>query len=282
MIMSVPKHFVSFVSMHGTYKRHSAFDHTLNFVCGENMVALHDKDRSLSPFGIRLNVDAKQFEALKTSIQTLTIEEDGVTIDEHKVLYRNVFQIDHDLNEQTENEGILNGEMLRNLYLLVEKTIASHEKSQDLLHQNRLEERTKALQKALSQTPLDLADVEETVQSLIGLGPGLTPSGDDILAGMLAGLLMQGDRAIFETVAPLVFKSVKSSDSTSMVSRQFLLYATKGIFIGEMLMLHHRLLLSRSVDSIVDRIASMGHSSGIDYLKGLMLAISIGGMNHDS
>ena len=282
MILSVPKHFVSTTAMHGTYARHSAFDHTMNFIRDDTLVSLHDKDRTLSPLGIRLNVDTARFETLRKTIDTVKISASGILINGQEILYQDVFLIDHDLIKQINTKGSITNPMRHKLYREMEGAIARHADQQDILSRRTLDDRIESLRRAFEKEPLDDRTLHEKIKALIGLGPGLTPSGDDILAGLLAGLIMQGRKQTFEQTAPLVREGVLHPNQTSIVSRQFLLYATQGIFIGEILMLHHRLLLSRAIDQIIDKIASMGHSSGIDYLKGLMLAISIGGINHDS
>ena len=282
MILSVPKHFASITAMHGTYVRHSTFDHTMNFIRDDTLVSLHDKDRALSPLGIRLNVDAARFTAMRQTIKTVEISDSGIRINDQEIPYQNVFLIDHDLKKQVETKGCLSTAMCHKLYREMKHVIAKHADMQDLLSRKALDERMASLRRVYAEEPLDEQALNDGIKALIGLGPGLTPSGDDILAGLLAGLIMQGAMRTFDQSAPLIRKNVKHPNQTSIVSRQFLLHATQGIFIGEILMLHHRLLLSRAIDQIITKIAAMGHSSGIDYLKGLMLAISIGGINHDS
>ncbi|GEM_PF-2060691 len=282
MILSVPKHFFSSSTMHGTYKRHSAFDHTLNFIRDDALISVHDKDRTLSPLGIRLNVTSQEFQNLKQSLKSVTIDGEGVSMGKEKVSYQSVILIDHDLKKQVKTKGAITDAMRYSLYHETKKKMAAYEAKMDTLSRKAVDARLLALKEALSASALEEKVLDDTIQALIGLGPGLTPSGDDILAGLVAGLLMQEDHSLLQLIVPMIQKGINTPNQTSMVSRQFLFYATQGIFIGEILMLHHRLLLSRSIDQSLDKIASMGHSSGVDYLKGLTLAISIGGINHGS
>lgn len=107
------------------------------------------------------------------------------------------------------------------------------------------------------------AAVELCVEALLGLGPGLTPSADDVLCGLLYGL-RQGDNPSANLLRQAVCAHADSR--THPVSAAYL----KAIADGE--------VFSRLEDAWLGRAGSLeallevGSSSGADMLLGLCLA----------
>ena len=108
----------------------------------------------------------------------------------------------------------------------------------------------------------------ESVAALLGLGPGLTPSGDDFLGGMLIALHVCGEiivqKQLYIPIAALL-------ETTGPVSRAHLQAAA----IGEGSEALHRVfyaLLKADVVKLaseVDAIDRIGHTSGWDALAGI-------------
>jgi Protein of unknown function (DUF2877) len=112
----------------------------------------------------------------------------------------------------------------------------------------------------------------EPVQRLIGLGPGLTPSGDDFLMGALALLDAIAERKAHTALARALIDA--SPASTSPLSYCFLRAAAAG-YIGENL---HRAVssaISGKPDAAIAAIQSIGHSSGWDMLAGIATTLQI-------
>ncbi len=152
-------------------------------------------------------------------------------------------------------------------------------------------------------------DFEKLICSFIGLGPGLTPSGDDFLTGILLAFSLQknirtyiktdietnirtdirkdsGTTAEREIVTPKtkyldkkqqqICKVVSENlDRTNDISKEYLLCAMENRF-GE---LYHKLqeeLYHGNVpEDIFRRIIHTGHSSGLDTLNGLAVGLKI-------
>ena len=95
-------------------------------------------------------------------------------------------------------------------------------------------------------------DAASELVSLVGLGIGLTPSGDDFLCGVLAGLIL-------------------CSQWLHKISPEFLKCALRGHF-GQAVM---NLSSAASVQDILPAFEAIGHSSGIDSLCGIFYAISL-------
>ena len=113
---------------------------------------------------------------------------------------------------------------------------------------------------------------------LLGRGPGATPSGDDIVAGMLLALLRGTDGKVHQRIREASELVVaEASDRTTAVSTALLAQAAQGrsapnidralswLFTG--------IPDECTVESVVDELASIGHSSGIDTLVGMLIAM---------
>jgi Protein of unknown function (DUF2877) len=103
---------------------------------------------------------------------------------------------------------------------------------------------------------------------LLGRGPGLTPAGDDLLAGLLLGALAFGGPAgsVRAAVAAL------GPAQTTALSAALLRHAARGECIGEAAALAAALAGGGPVESAVSRLLGVGHSSGAALALGLVLA----------
>lgn len=116
---------------------------------------------------------------------------------------------------------------------------------------------------------------DEAVIHWVGRGPGLTPSGDDVLVGMVAALWFAGvvDRA---RLGPLraVIEGAGGSLTTD-VSAEYLRYACRGMVTGpvrDLLVFLDRSDTTAVLDA-VDRLSSFGHTSGTDCVLGVVVAL---------
>lgn len=119
----------------------------------------------------------------------------------------------------------------------------------------------------LGQNP---ASLEEGVKGLLGLGPGLTPSGDDVLCGLLCGLLRSplGDSGPVRALAGAVCREAQGR--THPVSTAFLQAAAGGASFGR-LERAWSYLTGRGPECLKE-LLEVGSSSGGDCLLGLLLA----------
>jgi hypothetical protein len=113
---------------------------------------------------------------------------------------------------------------------------------------------------------------------LVGLGPGLTPSGDDFLAGYLAALWSRAARdpdvqALLQTLAhafPPAFAR------TNAISRQMLNDAVRGRFTRRMADVTHAVSRGDDVAKAAAQALASGLSSGADGLCGLLFGYAPG------
>ena len=137
----------------------------------------------------------------------------------------------------------------------------------------------------------DESEVDGGVRGLVGLGPGLTPSGDDFLGGMMIALRALyrpagGDTSSCEADSDMhIMTSVlaecvmrNAGAGTTRISASHLAYAAEGVGTAAM----HRLLKAiLGADADADcspaalRVAGVGHTSGWDCLAGLFVGIHV-------
>jgi hypothetical protein len=111
-------------------------------------------------------------------------------------------------------------------------------------------------------------DLETAVTALAGRGVGLTPAGDDVLAGAFVVLAL--------ATAPAGLGRAAASARTHPIARAFLAWAARGQSIEPV----HRLLVAlvagddEGVWRHQQRVADLGHTSGADLLLGLRVGFS--------
>ena len=115
-------------------------------------------------------------------------------------------------------------------------------------------------------------------EPLIGLGPGLTPSCDDMLVGNCAFLhaLSFSDSHRKSSLALLsaLGKAIeKQSEKTTPISRHFLKAAVRGRFIERVKDLIHSIFSADGirVENAVERVLDYGATSGSDLIFGIVL-----------
>jgi hypothetical protein len=108
-----------------------------------------------------------------------------------------------------------------------------------------------------------------SVHDLVGLGPGLTPSGDDFLIGAMAGLAALGQT---NTRAVLGRAIVAAAHLTSPLSASLLRTAAAG-HVGENLHAMVAALVTGDADAAIAAARHMGHTSGFDALTGAVVTM---------
>ena len=122
----------------------------------------------------------------------------------------------------------------------------------------------------------DSAKMADTLCRLIGLGIGLTPSGDDFLCGFLAGLRMSSavsshvPAAESDSFRQILEKKICSHlDRTNEISAAFLHCAALGQFSAPVHLLRNSKI---TAEQIYQAFSGIGHSSGIDTLCGIYVS----------
>jgi Protein of unknown function (DUF2877) len=130
---------------------------------------------------------------------------------------------------------------------------------------------------AAAITDGDTAAAEAAAVAMLGLGPGLTPSGDDILAGALVTLraLVELEPAVSSLADGVAATVVRAATRrTSLVSAALLHEAAAGRCIPELTSLLDALGSGSPLDHPVAALLRVGHTSGSDLARGVLLALA--------
>ncbi|MDP5181944.1 DUF2877 domain-containing protein [Blastococcus sp. BMG 814] len=126
--------------------------------------------------------------------------------------------------------------------------------------------------------PSDCQELETAVARLIGAGAGLTPSGDDVLVGVLAALCRGGNGSphaavAFDRIGAIVSRHVHR---TTDISAHYLRLAARG-HVGEPLSVLVDSVLAGVDAEVVDArardVLGIGASSGSDALLGVLTGL---------
>jgi Protein of unknown function (DUF2877) len=109
------------------------------------------------------------------------------------------------------------------------------------------------------------------VAGLLGRGPGLTPSGDDVVAGFLLGARAFG-RATGAAVAAV---DQLAASATTALSAQLLRHAVRGECVAQVAALATALIGGRAPGDAVDQLLAVGHTSGAALAAGLLTAAAV-------
>ena len=124
----------------------------------------------------------------------------------------------------------------------------------------------------------DVIRTEAGARVLLGLGPGLTPSGDDLLVGLLLAL----HAARSSLAHPLrEFVVAHAPVMTGTISESMLKQAALGLGNEASHQLINALFEGQPEDEVlrkVDAVTSVGHTSGWDTLAGIFLGLHLVGM----
>ena len=115
--------------------------------------------------------------------------------------------------------------------------------------------------------------------TLVGLGEGLTPSGDDVLVGVLAGLDAAretlGDAAVLRE--RLCAELERGTSRTTRLAAQMLDAAAAGFYAEPVLGVLETLALpkpgAKALERAIADLLAVGHRSGADTLRGISAAL---------
>jgi hypothetical protein len=111
------------------------------------------------------------------------------------------------------------------------------------------------------------------IAPLVGLGPGLTPSGDDVLGGLLVALALVGRIALRDRLWRALHRAI--AERTTEISRAHLAAAAEGQGGAQ---LHSALSAimrgaSAGIEGACAALGGVGHTSGWDALAGGLLVL---------
>jgi hypothetical protein len=126
----------------------------------------------------------------------------------------------------------------------------------------------------------DVAAVRRAMLDLLGRGPGLTPEGDDVLAGVLAGLRLLGPAIGSDWAADMLrsMAAIIRADAprrTTSLSEALLHHAAAGEVAGPVANLMQALTGRGDLSAAVARLRGLGATSGVAMGCGVLLAVDV-------
>src|SRR6266480_3483708 len=126
----------------------------------------------------------------------------------------------------------------------------------------------------------NIAGIEEATLGLAGLGPGLTPSGDDVLGGFAAIMALLSPQHSADSISRKHIASTIAAVAkprTTRLSAILLEYASRGEVSEQFGTLLLALMLpAEEIETVLkaaDRVLAFGASSGGDTLLGMLLGL---------
>ncbi|HEX9388188.1 MAG TPA: DUF2877 domain-containing protein [Anaerolineales bacterium] len=136
----------------------------------------------------------------------------------------------------------------------------------------------RAMRDLVDATRRDELTDTTAISALIGLGSGLTPSGDDLLVGYMAGLWStvreKSERAQF--ILSLGKRIIRLSQKTNDISRTYLYHAVRGQVSSRLANLAEAICRGEDPEHLLDiaeTAMKVGHTSGMDAVTGMLAGL---------
>jgi hypothetical protein len=263
----------------GTYDLHSRFNRVVNFAKGSDLVALVDEDIGAGPLNIVIR---------GLSCQDRRVFSPWLRIGSNVVAFNNrrfSFGADHcyhsDFRPRCRDRQRFRGNLAFLGQLLVETAPTCS--LAFLLDETRIGSFRPGFESAfvarISQGVHRVFhdDLLGGVEMLKGCGLGLTPSGDDFIAGLLIGihLLQKLHHRNFQGIIDAVLKTALGDN---LFSNAFLALAGRGALFGRMKDLIEALTREgeNSIRAATGRLLGVGASSGADLGTGFFMTVRRG------
>lgn len=262
---------------------HSAYERTINLMIDGQLIALQVKGSPVSPISVILpldsteirNLDAREGQEIILEGSNIVIGKTAITFDASTAVY------DGYLNKYN-----FNADMKHLIKSIIEKAhrggfsfLTNPSKVPEDLVLSYVKQKLKIVITLIHDDKTEAA--AEAISSLIGVGTGLTPSGDDFITGILSAF-----SAFPETFDEDIVEQVRNSVSlhlqnTNEISMAFIKCALDNQFSVPVISLYQWLCSENGLpetrksqsDEILQSFLAIGHSSGIDTLTGIWWAL---------
>ena len=265
-IVKSTNYVMDILNSNSLVKIHSIYENTVNLIVNNQILALQTHNTVISP--ISLITDTNSFNInlnSKIYINNSFIFIDNFCFDYSKTeiidskMHKNTFNISCDMLIQAIYKANFSGfnaifssnTAIKENFLIINAA------------KNKIDTCTNEL------INKNYENAANALSNLIGLGIGLTPSGDDFLCGVLAGCIFDSlEKHLF---VKLLKKQIQNNlQNTNDISRAFLSCALNDNFSTPVLNLPY----FKSPDEVYDNFKKIGHSSGIDTLCGIYYSLN--------
>jgi len=251
------------------------FHHSLNVQFGNHYLHVGGGEIGLTAFGISLPMDDVLKIIADNDVNNRVIYRDGQIL-----FYGNTKVIKYNLNDFTEVDlkilpKLVNLNSMNSLLKILKLVKIDQKIGLDINYVTDLE---------LTIMDFSQNKSNQLVDKLIGRGKGLTPSGDDMLVGMLMLFSsIKGEEDNYNYLKNSLIK--KNLSRTTPVSENYIQAALNGYISEDLKLLSEDLNCNdpNRYKYIINNIFLMGHTSGHDTIMGIYLALMLilGGKNND-
>ena len=259
----------------GHYALHSRFEHAVNLADGEHLVTVVDPAVGSGPLHLVVSgIDLNRVQSLDVDTRSVTLAETRLPVDP-------AMRYDPELPLAGADAGLLAWNAELGAALLVQ--VAPQRSLAFLLDPARRVEFRPGFEEAVAarvESGIDRVfggDVAGGVALIKGVGFGLTPSGDDFVAGLVLGIRVLAAVA-GEDHDTTVAEILRIARGGNMLANSLLDLAAAGRVPQPMHEFTAALLAGGDdeVETAVRRVVAVGHTSGADFATGLVMTVRAG------
>lgn len=265
-IVKSTNYVMDILNFNSPIKIHSIYENTVNLIVNNQILALQTHNTVISP--ISLITDTNSFNINLNS--KIYINNSFIFIDNFCFDYSKTEIIDSKMHKNTFNISC---------DMLIQAIYKANFSGFNAIFSSNTDIKENFLIINAAKTKIDTCTNEiinknyenaaNLLSNLIGLGIGLTPSGDDFLCGVLAGCIF--DNLEKHSFVKLLKKQIQNNlQNTNDISRAFLSCSLNNNFSTPVLNLPY----FKSPDEVYDNFKKIGHSSGIDTLCGIYYSLN--------
>jgi hypothetical protein len=261
---------------------HSIYQHTINVLTPKGLLSLQDQSTPMSSLSINLKLSSEAFQALDLKVQDpVVINATGIQIKQYHFLLHESESFECVLNPTKGLTPTQKQQLIQDIFDVLDDSEFGKVIRHLILHNPQvlspLGQHAHLLLKDLDATA-SIDQWRHSFQQLIGFGPGLTPSGDDFISGVLSAMAFEGPELNQSELYQAIMDTVLlHRHETTFVSSAFLEHATHKKFSQAIHELFHAYAQDQPSKEIIERIRQIGHTSGTDYLSGLVFGLTKGG-----
>jgi uncharacterized protein DUF2877 len=254
----------------GDYKVHSSFKNHINFISGNMLITLTDKPHDIGPLNIVLD------SLTLTTPMELSIRKGEMLLNNRSYALTAEKRYSSDLKITSHQFRKFNQKLAQLELILIKH--GSRDSLKFLLQESSNPSGTTFISKLnLSiQEGFSLmlaGKIAEGVKQIRGKGIGLTPSGDDLITGLLYGLYLIQNQDL--DISPLRMMIYKNGKTGNLISENYISLAEKGSFFADLQQLIVTIIhgTDQEIEQKIRTFLMKGETSGADMLTGMVLAI---------
>ena len=257
----------------GEYKVHSRFSSAINFISGDSFVYVVNESVGAGPVNIVVNeVIPREIDSLEVGDTHFKFNGVEFNFNPAKCYDSAIDILDYDHDLFVKNLGIVESIVVEKG---PEKSLSFLLENKNVECRNKFEEECRRIIKEGVDQIL-YGDIITGVKMIKGLGPGLTPSGDDFNSGLLIAMnvvnRLEEWNPAFAAMTNRVYEAAKGKN---LFTNSFLSCAANGYLFYKFRELIRALQFTKVKEIInsTELVMTMGETSGADQLTGFLIGM---------